>query len=102
MGERDLFKVATTLPGVSTAGEGAAGFNVRGGKTDQNLILLDRAVVYNPTHFFGLFPALNPFAVAALNVYKGSIPVKYGGRLSAVLIWKPNHQTISLLKGKHL
>ena len=55
LGERDLFKVATTLPGVSTAGEGAAGFNVRGGKTDQNLILLDRAVVYNPTHFFGLF-----------------------------------------------
>ena len=92
-----VFKVATTLPGVSTAGEGAAGFNVRGGKTDQNLILLDRAVVYNPTHFFGLFPALNPFAVAALNVYKGSIPVKYGGRLSAVFDMEtkaPNNQSV--------
>jgi len=97
LGERDLFKVATTLPGVSSAGEGAAGFNVRGGKTDQNLILLDRAVVYNPTHFFGLFPALNPFAVAALNVYKGSIPVKYGGRLSAVFDMEtkaPNNQSV--------
>jgi len=97
LGERDLFKVATTLPGVSSAGEGASGFNVRGGKTDQNLILLDRAVVYNPTHFFGLFPALNPFAVAALNVYKGSIPAQYGGRLSAVFDMEtktPNNQTL--------
>lgn len=97
LGERDLFKVATTLPGVSSAGEGASGFNVRGGKTDQNLILLDRAVVYNPTHFFGLFPALNPFAVAALNVFKGPIPAQYGGRLSAVFEMEtkaPNTQSI--------
>ncbi len=98
LGERDLFKVATTLPGVSTAGEGAAGFNVRGGKTDQNLILLDRAVVYNPTHFFGLFPALNPFAIENLTVYKGAIPAQYGGRLSSVFeleTKKPDSQKIS-------
>ena len=98
LGERDLFKVATTLPGVSTAGEGAAGFNVRGGKTDQNLILLDRAVVYNPTHFFGLFPALNPFAIENLTIYKGAIPAQYGGRLSSVFeleTKKPNPEKIS-------
>ncbi|EAR03016.1 carboxypeptidase-like regulatory domain-containing protein [Maribacter sp. HTCC2170] len=84
LGERDLLKVATTLPGVTTAGEGSAGFNVRGGKTDQNLILLDNAVVYNPSHFFGIFQALNPFAISDLNIYKGAIPAEYGGRLSSV------------------
>jgi hypothetical protein len=84
LGERDILKIATTLPGISTAGEGAAGFNVRGGRTDQNLILLDDAVVYNPTHFFGFFQAFNPFAIDDLNIYKGSIPAKYGGRLSSV------------------
>jgi len=84
LGERDLLKVATTLPGVSTAGEGSAGFNVRGGKTDQNLILLDDAVIYNPSHFFGIFQALNPFAIRDVNIYKGAIPAEHGGRLSAV------------------
>lgn len=84
LGERDVLKVATTLPGVTTAGEGAAGFNVRGGKTDQNLILLDDAVVYNPSHFFGIFQALNPFAIEEVSIYKGSIPAEYGGRLSSV------------------
>lgn len=84
LGERDVLKIATTLPGVTTAGEGAAGFNVRGGKTDQNLILLDDGVVYNPSHFFGIFQALNPFAVKDVNIYKGSIPSEYGGRLSSV------------------
>ncbi len=84
LGERDILKVATTLPGITTAGEGASGFNVRGGKTDQNLILLDDAVVYNPTHFFGIFQALNPFAIKDVNIYKGSIPAEYGGRLSSV------------------
>lgn len=84
LGERDLLKVATTLPGVSTAGEGSAGFNVRGGKTDQNLILLDNAVIYNPSHFFGIFQALNPFAIRDVNIYKGAIPAEHGGRLSAV------------------
>ncbi len=84
LGERDVLKVATTLPGISTAGEGAAGYNVRGGKTDQNLILLDNAVVYNPTHFFGIFSALNPFTTDDVDIYKGSIPAEYGGRLSSV------------------
>ena len=84
LGERDILKVATTLPGISSAGEGAAGYNVRGGKSDQNLILLDNGVIYNPTHFFGLFSALNPFTSGEINIYKGSIPAKYGGRLSSV------------------
>lgn len=84
LGERDVLKVATTLPGVTTAGEGSAGFNVRGGKTDQNLILLDDAVMYNPSHFFGIFQALNPFAIRDVTIYKGSIPAEYGGRLSSV------------------
>jgi len=84
LGERDVLKVATTLPGVTTAGEGASGFNVRGGKTDQNLILLDDGVVYNPSHFFGIFQALNPYAIRDVNIYKGSIPAEYGGRLSSV------------------
>ena len=84
LGERDVLKVATTLPGISTAGEGSAGFNVRGGKTDQNLMLLDNAVIYNPTHFFGIFSALNPYTTGTLDIYKGSIPAQYGGRLSSV------------------
>ncbi|MBQ4915412.1 carboxypeptidase-like regulatory domain-containing protein [Maribacter sp. MMG018] len=84
LGERDVLKVATTLPGISTAGEGAAGFNVRGGSTDQNLILLDNAVIYNPSHFFGIFQALNPFTTKDLKILKGGIPAQYGGRLSSV------------------
>ena len=84
LGERDILKVATMLPGVTKAGEGAAGYNVRGGKADQNLILLDNALIYNPLHFFGVFSALNPFTTSTVNIYKGSIPVEYGGRLSSV------------------
>jgi hypothetical protein len=84
LGERDILKVATTLPGISTAGEAASGYNVRGGKTDQNLILLDEGVIYNPTHFFGIFSGLNPFTTESVSIYKGSIPAEYGGRLSSV------------------
>lgn len=84
LGERDIMKVATTLPGISTTGEGSAGFNVRGGKADQNLILLDDAVMYNPAHFFGIFSAINPFTTGEATIYKGNIPAKYGGRLSSV------------------
>ena len=84
LGERDILKVATTMPGISKAGEGASGYNVRGGKTDQNLFLLDNAVIYNPTHFFGIFSALNPYTSGDLNIYKGDIPAEYGGRLSSV------------------
>ena len=85
LGERDVLKVATTMPGVKTAGEGALGYNVRGGKTDQNLILFDNAVMYNPSHFFGIFSAINPFATGNVKIYKGSIPAEFGGRLSSVI-----------------
>ena len=84
LGERDIMKVAVTLPGISTTGEGSSGFNVRGGKSDQNLILLDDAVMYNPAHFFGIFSAINPFTSGEVNIYKGNIPAKFGGRLSSV------------------
>ncbi|WP_417886896.1 TonB-dependent receptor [Zunongwangia sp.] len=84
LGERDIMKVAATLPGISKAGEGSSGYNVRGGKEDQNLILLDDAVMYNPSHFFGLFSAVNPFTTGGVTIFKGNIPAKYGGRLSSV------------------
>ena len=84
LGERDILKVATTLPGIKTAGEGSSGYSVRGGKEDQNLILLDNAVIYNPSHFFGIFSALNPFTSGDVNIYKGNVPAEYGGRLSSV------------------
>ncbi len=84
LGERDILRVASALPGIAAAGEGAEGFNVRGGRADQNLILLDDAVIYNPQHFFGVFSALNPSAIGEFNVYKGSLPAEYGGRLSSV------------------
>ena len=84
LGERDVLKIATSLPGISTAGEGSSGFNVRGGKSDQNLILFDDAVLYSPQHFFGIFSALNPFVLGNATIYKGNIPIEYGGRLSSV------------------
>ncbi len=84
LGVRDILKVATTLPGITTAGEGSAGYNVRGGKSDQNLILLDNSVIYNPSHFFGIFSALNPYTTGKVTIYKGSIPAEFGGRLSSV------------------
>lgn len=85
LGERNILEVAKALPGISSAGEGATGLNVRGGKTDQNLVLLDDAVIYNPTHFFGIFQALNPFTTEKVNIYKGAPPMEFGGRLSSVL-----------------
>lgn len=84
LGERDLLKIATTLPGVVSAGEGSDGVNVRGGKTDQNLFLLDKSVLYNPTHFLGLFSAINPFTTKDFKVYKGNVPSEFGGRISSV------------------
>ncbi|WP_316931590.1 carboxypeptidase-like regulatory domain-containing protein [Flavimarina sp. Hel_I_48] len=85
LGERDILKAAITLPGISTAGEGANGYNVRGGRTDQNLILLDDAVLYAPNHFLGFFSAVNPFTTAKADIYKASIPAEFGGRLSSVI-----------------
>lgn len=84
-GESDVIKAITLLPGVSSAGEGAAGFNVRGGATDQNLILLDEATIFNSSHLFGLFSVFNPDAIKSLKLYKGGIPAKYGGRVASVL-----------------
>jgi NADH:ubiquinone oxidoreductase subunit len=84
LGERDILKVATTFPGIKTTGEGSSGFNVRGGKDDQNLILLDDATLYNPQHFLGFFSAINPYTAKKADIYKGSIPADFGGRLSSV------------------
>jgi hypothetical protein len=84
-GEADILKAVLTLPGVQSVGEASTGLNVRGGATDQNLILFDNATIYNPSHFFGFFSAFNPEAVKDVELYKASIPAKYGGRLSAVL-----------------
>ncbi len=85
LGEVDLVKVIQLLPGVSTVGEGASGFNVRGGSIDQNLVLLDDAPVYNSSHLFGFFSVFNPDAVKDVKLYKGGIPAQYGGRLSSLL-----------------
>ncbi len=85
LGEVDLVRSILLLPGVSTVGEGATGFNVRGGGADQNLILLDEAIVYNSSHLFGLFSVFNADAVKDVQLYKGGIPARYGGRLSSVL-----------------
>ena len=84
LGVQDILKAAITLPGISSAGEGASGYNVRGGRTDQNLVLLDDGVIYNPAHFFGIFSAINPFSTGSADIYKGNIPAKFGGRLSSV------------------
>lgn len=85
LGEVDIVKSLLTLPGVTNAGEGQSGFNVRGGGADQNLILLDEATIYNSSHLFGLFSVFNPDAIKDLKLYKGGIPARYGGRLSSVL-----------------
>lgn len=84
LGENDILKIATTKAGVQNVGEGASGFNVRGGKTDQNLVLFGGAPVYNTSHFFGFFSVFNSDAIRNMEVYKSSIPAKYGGRLSSV------------------
>lgn len=85
LGELDIFKVMLTLPGVQTVGEASTGLNVRGGATDQNLILFNDAVVFNPAHLFGFFSAFNPDLVKNAELYKSTIPAQYGGRLSSVL-----------------
>jgi len=84
-GEADILRVVLTLPGVQSVGEATTGFNVRGGSADQNLILLNGATIYNPSHFFGFFSAFDPDIVKDVELYKSSIPEKYGGRLASVL-----------------
>jgi outer membrane cobalamin receptor len=85
MGEPDLLKSLMTLPGVTNAGEGSSGFNVRGGAADQNLILLDGAPIYSDSHLLGFFSVFNADAVKSLDLYKGGIPSQFGGRVSSVL-----------------
>ncbi len=85
MGEVDVLKSILQLPGVSNAGEGSSGFNVRGGSADQNLILLDEATIYNSSHVFGFFSVFNSDAIKDLKLYKGGIPARFGGRVSSVL-----------------
>ena len=85
LGEPDIIRSLIMLPGVQKVGEGTAGFNVRGGKTDQNLILVDQAPIFYPSHFFGNFSAINADIIRDATLYKGSMPARYGGRISSVL-----------------
>jgi hypothetical protein len=90
LGERDILKTITLMPGIKTAGEGNTGFYVRGGSSDQNLILLDEATVYNASHLLGFFSTFNSDAIKDVSIYKGGMPAEYGGRLSSVLDIKMN------------
>ena len=85
LGEADILRVVLTLPGVKSIGEGSTAISVRGGNTDQNLILYNDAVVYSPSHLFGFFSAFNPDVLKSVELYKSAIPARYGGRLSSVL-----------------
>ncbi|CAG4999937.1 hypothetical protein DYBT9275_02348 [Dyadobacter sp. CECT 9275] len=89
-GERDPLKILQLLPGIKSSGDGGSGFYVRGGATDQNLILLDEAPVYNASHLLGFFSTFNADAIKDMTVYKGGMPAQYGGRLSSVLDIKMN------------
>lgn len=85
LGEVDVIKSLQLLPGVTNGGEASGGFNVRGGAEDQNLVLLDEAIIYNSSHLFGFFSVFNADAIRDLKLYKGNIPAKFGGRVSSVL-----------------
>ncbi|QEC51615.1 outer membrane receptor protein involved in Fe transport [Anseongella ginsenosidimutans] len=84
-GETDILRAVLTLPGVQSVGEASTGFNVRGGSTDQNLILFNDATIYNSSHLFGFFSAFNPDLIKSVELHKSSIPAKFGGRVSSVL-----------------
>lgn len=100
MGEADVIKAIQLLPGVQTSVEGSSGFYVRGGNADQNLVLLDEATVYNPAHLFGFFSVFNGDAVKNVELYKGTIPPKYGGRLSSVLDVRMKEGNNTKIKGE--
>ncbi|UJH67634.1 TonB-dependent receptor [Allomuricauda sp. SCSIO 65647] len=85
LGESDVIRSLVLLPGVTNAGEASSGFNVRGGAVDQNLILLDEAIIFNTSHLFGFFSVFNPDAIKDVKLFKGGIPSRYGGRVSSVL-----------------
>ena len=90
LGEKDILKTISLLPGIKSAGEGNTGFYVRGGGSDQNLILLDEATVYNASHLLGFFSTFNSDAIKDVSIYKGGMPAEYGGRLSSVMDIKMN------------
>jgi hypothetical protein len=89
-GEKDVLKTIQLMPGIKSSGEGSSGFNVRGGASDQNLILLDEATVYNASHLMGFFSVFNSDAIKSMSIYKGNEPAEFGGRLSSVLDIKMN------------
>jgi len=99
LGEADIVKSILLIPGVNTIGEGSAGFNVRGGSADQNLILLYGSPLYNSSHFFGFFSAVNPDIIKDVTLYKGGIPGRFGGRLSSVLEIVPREGNRSEFSG---
>jgi hypothetical protein len=102
MGETDVLRGLQMLPGVTSVGEAANGVNIRGGTTDQNLILLDDTPIFNPTHMFGLFSVFPPDAVAGLDLYKGGIPARFGGRASSVIdiyLTNPNLEKFKMTGG---
>lgn len=99
LGEVDVIKSIQLLPGVNNIGEGSSGFNVRGGSADQNLILLDEAIVFNPNHLFGFFSAFHPDAINEVTFYRGAIPAEFGGRVSSVLDVKQKDGNFDELHG---
>ena len=98
-GEGDILKAVLTLPGVKTVGEASGGFNVRGGSSDQNLILFNEGTIYNPSHVFGVFSAFNPDVVEGVDLFKSSIPAEYGGRVSSVLEVQGKEGSFDKVKG---
>ncbi|GAB3647668.1 TonB-dependent receptor [Echinicola sediminis] len=99
-GEVDVLRSLQLLPGIQNAGEGSTGLFVRGGSSDQNLVQLDGAPVYNPSHFFGFFSVFNPDAIEEVELYKGNIPATLGGRLSSVVDLKMKEGNTERLRGK--
>jgi len=100
MGEADVIRTLLLLPGVTTVGEGASGFNVRGGSIDQNLIMIDETPIYNISHLFGIFSGFNQDLIQDVTLLKGGIPAQYGGRLSSVLDVKTREQVQNKFSGK--
>lgn len=102
LGEKDIIKVATSTAGVQNVGEGSAGINIRGGKADQNLFLIDNNTVFTTNHFFGFFSAFNSRGIGSLSLYKNGIPPEYGGRLSSVFdidTKKPSQENLEISGG---
>jgi hypothetical protein len=102
MGEIDIIRSIQTLPGVSSVGEGSNGVNIRGGNVDQNLIYIDDMPIFNPTHLFGLFSVFASDAIRELELYKGGIPARFGGRSAAVLdikVTEPSTEKFKLSGG---